>query len=277
LKPSFLSNFKKRLGLIKRGVFGLIQNNLEKTKVDSDVSFVIGHSVRRKEIECYKIGQGKYKILFVSGTHGNEVGTIKLALKLFVWLKENIDRYKDFTFFVLPCLNPDGYELACRDPDYWHGGMIGRYNANNVDLNRNFETPTFRSTAFWAHGKGYREKSEVFSGEKPFSEPETQALANLLKKEEIKMVFAFHNAGKDVIGDATSQNLAKKFSVASGYKFESDKEWQKVSRTGTFKEWCEINNIAFLETEGSSRWGSDWEYHKKGISVVLESLSSSIG
>ena len=273
---NLIAKMKKKLGMIKRGLLGIIENNLEKNmEISSDItSEAIGYSVNKKEIKCYKIGRGKFKILFVGGTHGNEVGTVKLCSKLVNWLSSNISKYERFTFFIIPCLNLDGYLESCKNPDYWHGGSVGRFNANKVDLNRNFDTPNFQPQAYWAHGKKYQEKSEVFSGEKPFSEPETKALADLIQIEKTQLVFAFHNAGKDVIADKDSQKLAHIFSDASGYKFESDAEWNKVLRSGTFKEWCEIKKIAFIETEGSSRWGSDWRKHQTGISAILDSLSN---
>ena len=31
----------------------------------------------------------------------------------------------------------------------------------------------------------------------------------------------------------------------------------------SIKEWCDLNNIAYIEIEGSTRWGSDWKKQKE--------------
>ena len=39
---------------------------------------------------------------------------------------------------LMPSMNPDGFELALRTEPSKRGWLIGRDNAHNVDLNRNF-------------------------------------------------------------------------------------------------------------------------------------------
>ncbi len=275
-----MRKIKKKIGHILRGLKGIYENNFENFPeiLPSVNRFILGHSVKEKEIGCYKIGNGLQKIIFISAIHGNEVGTVKLAHQLINWLTTENKGFKEkFTIFIIPCLNPDGYNLAKEHPDYFKGGRIGRFNTNNVDLNRNFETPNFKTESVWSFGKNYTEKEKVFCGNKPNSEPEIKALTDFIIKQGIKVFFIFHNAGKDVMGNniPLSQELVKIYGKETSFRIVKDGEWQEMSQTGTAKEWCELNNIVYIEVEGSIRWGSDWYIQKPAIIKVLEKIGES--
>ncbi len=92
---------------------------------------IIGKSVLGKPIYRYKIGNGKTKILLWSQMHGNESTTTKALFDFLKLLKNDSDLaislLESFTFCCIPMLNPDGSKLYTRE------------NANNVDLNRDFQ------------------------------------------------------------------------------------------------------------------------------------------
>lgn len=77
---------------------------------------------------------------YIANMHGNEVVGREMLLLLAKYLCENygsknerVSRLLNNTrLHFLPSMNPDGYEMAVKNP------MLGRENANNVDLNRNF-------------------------------------------------------------------------------------------------------------------------------------------
>lgn len=233
----------------------------------------IGRTVNGEKIPCYQIGSGQIKLLISGSIHGNEVGTVKLIHRLINWFPE--EKYQNLTVYFIPCLNLDGRKEALKNPDFWGGGGIGRFNANKVDLNRNFDTPTFRPKAEWTHGKNYQEKTEVYAGPNGNSEPETQALTKFIKDQDIKVVFSFHNAGADIVGNPVSPaiEIAKSFSKAAGYRYISPEEWLEFGQKGSSYEWCTQNNVAILEIEGSSRWGSDWPRQKEAIKQSFDYLS----
>ena len=89
---------------------------------------VIGHSVLGKPIFKVELGTGKIRILMWSQMHGNESTTTKALFDFLNLLYSNTDLSKkllnEFTFCVLPMLNPDGAKLYTRE------------NANAIDLNR---------------------------------------------------------------------------------------------------------------------------------------------
>lgn len=266
---------RKILAKIKRAAVGWWENKTEQlTPIHSDLKpLEIGRTVNGQKISCYRIGSGPKKILMLGAVHGNEIGTVKLTHHLINWFDP--DQYPNLTVYFIPCLNSDGYQEALQNPDYFGGGRIGRVNANNVDLNRNFDTPSFQTTADWTHGKNYEEKTEVFAGDCVNSEPETQALTELIKSRNIKTVFSFHNAGADIVGNPIppAPKLAKIFSQIINYRYLTDDDWLKFHQTGSSYEWCTINKIALLEIEASNRYGSDWAKQKPAVEAVLKELS----
>lgn len=88
----------------------------------------------------YCLGKPEFK--YVANMHGNEIVGRELLLLLIKYLCENYGKDHRVTtllqttrIHLLPSMNPDGYEAALEgDPD----GAIGRSNAHDIDLNRNF-------------------------------------------------------------------------------------------------------------------------------------------
>ncbi len=237
----------------------------------------LGTSHEGRRIGAYRINSGAKKVLFVAAIHGNEVGTRRTLVHLYAWIKDHSEEFIDFTFWFVPCLNPDGFAQALAHPDYAHGGRKGRFNGKGVDLNRNFPVSSFKKESHWNHGKNYRERTPVFCGEQGGSEPETKALTQFALEQKIEVLFMLHNVGEDVMPslDARAQKLAKIFSKQSGFSFVSNEEWVALEQTGTFKEWCELHKIAFLEVEASvraGRYGSDWVRQKPAFLACLEKL-----
>ena len=258
----------------RRAACGFISNTIESSCVlPHDVGQVIGFSVHHRPILCYRMGNGARRVLFFAGIHGNETGTVKFVQRLFHALSYRM-QYHHWQFLLIPCTNPDGYAEARQRPDYSHGGRIGRCNAHAVDLNRNFPTPSFVSSAIWNYGKNYRENTPVYAGDHPASEPEVQALISFILREKPDLIVAFHNAGGDVIGnpDQRSCTLAKSFANASGYRLPRDVHWNDLGQTGTAAEWCALQEIPYVEVEGRSRWASDWKRQKRGVEAMIHCL-----
>ena len=89
---------------------------------------VIGKSVKGNPIYKVQFGTGKTKILIWSQMHGNESTTTKALFDFIHFLHSNSVEstaiLENFTFCLLPMLNPDGSEAYTRE------------NANGIDLNR---------------------------------------------------------------------------------------------------------------------------------------------
>lgn len=265
---------RKQVGMIVRGLIGIWQNFEAVPEIELEQQ-MLAQSTEGRSVDLYRVGDGMRKVLFVGGTHGSEVGTVKLVCHLLKWLYDNPGTGKTLTIYAIPCLNPDGYAQAQKNPDYFNGGRIGRFNGRNVDLNRNYPTKNFQSRSDWNHGKDYQERTPVFCGERGASEPEVQALTELVKREGIELVMAFHSAGRDVMANKQplARKIAKLFSEKTGFRLSTDKEWEDLKQTGTARGWCEENGVAYVEVEASTRWGSDWNNQKSGLIAAITTLS----
>jgi len=104
-----------------------IEPLLNRWNTDNQLS-VIGYSVENRPIYKYVIGTGKNRMLLWSQMHGNESTTTKAVFDLLNLLHSKTEignKYlKNFTFCILPMVNPDGAKLYTRE------------NAAKVDLNR---------------------------------------------------------------------------------------------------------------------------------------------
>lgn len=89
---------------------------------------VVGTSVKGENIWSITAGNGPIKIFIWSQMHGNESTTTKAIFDFLNFLSGGTNEAKrflsEFTFLILPMVNPDGAKAYTR------------VNANNVDLNR---------------------------------------------------------------------------------------------------------------------------------------------
>lgn len=139
---------------------------------------------------------------YIGNIHGNEVIGREILLQLAKHLcthyekDDEVRQLVDKTrIHILPALNPDGYELAAThkkslNPDITED-VIGRLNANGVDLNRNFPDQFFEAN------------TDSF-------EPESEAVMNWVKRYPFTLSASFHSGALVVtypFDDSPSGNL----------------------------------------------------------------------
>jgi hypothetical protein len=140
---------------------------------------VIGQSVQNRPITAHRFGTGEDEIIFVGGTHGGySWNTALVAYELMDYLESTPSAIPTGTrVTVIPVLNPDGLNKTVGTAERFTAAQVpssqtirtaGRFNANNVDLNRNFDCD-WQANAKW-------QNTDVSGGTAPFSEPEARAL-----------------------------------------------------------------------------------------------------
>ncbi|XP_077510446.1 carboxypeptidase D-like isoform X2 [Amblyomma americanum] len=111
--------------------------------------FSIGKSVEDRDLYFLEISDnpgrhepGEPEFKYVANIHGNEVVGREAVLLLAQLLCEQYGKSRRLTtlvnstrIYLMASMNPDGYERAHVN-DY--NSVVGRFNAHNIDLNRNF-------------------------------------------------------------------------------------------------------------------------------------------
>ncbi len=146
----------------------------------------IGVSLEGRPIWALKIGHGATKVLINGTQHAREWISTMVNMSIADRLVRNyasdpaVQAFVDTTtLWVVPVVNPDGYQFSWGTDRYWRKNRRDRHG---VDLNRNW------GVAWGGSGASKNKGAETYRGEYAFSEPETQALRNLALREH----FAFH-------------------------------------------------------------------------------------
>lgn len=220
----------------------------------------IGRSVLKKSIPEVKIGRGQQKIHFNGSFHAREWITTPLLMTflndycLSLTTRRNLRGinlayfYENRELSIVPMVNPDGVDLAIHGlktaGDYKELVLklnegsedFSKWKANirGVDLNNQFP-------AKWEIEQARKPKEpapEDYPGERPLSEPETKAIANLTNEGDFSRVFALHTQGREIYWgfEGAEPNeaaaLAAECERVSGYK-----AIQYLDSYAGYKDW----------------------------------------
>jgi len=153
-------------------------NNIVKDNELAQI-FVIGKSVEGREIKAVRISSSDQadcpEILFVGLHHAREWISYEVPLSIAEFIVNNKDSntflhniLNNAALWFVPMLNPDGYLYSWEENRMWrYNRRINPDSTIGVDLNRNYDSS-------WI-------KVDYVHGEKPFSEPETTAIKNLIE------------------------------------------------------------------------------------------------
>lgn len=121
-----------------------------------------------------------YRVLLLGGIHGDELTAVSIV---FDWMQRlDTEKFQQFDWRVLPCLNPDGL-LA---------NPATRVNAHGVDLNRNFPTLDWKSDALRYWTVKARKDPRRYPGTKALSEPESRGLLEMIKDFQPDVIVSVH-------------------------------------------------------------------------------------
>lgn len=202
--------------------------------------FDIGKSVMGRPIPCLRIGEGGRRVLLAGAFHGLEYLTAALLVRFAEDYAAHIAAKSDFfgcnaaalhnELYIIPMVNPDGTDIARNGIDIKNKahreliervgicdfGSVWQANARGVDLNHNYD-------AEWSSVKDGCAPSK-YGGEYPESEPETQAVAALVRSVGFDVLIAFHSQGREIYCDFSGYEppgalrMAQQMARESGYK-----------------------------------------------------------
>lgn len=198
------------------------------TRTTCYVVQTFGYSVKGRAMNAWIFGSGSKTVLYTGAIHGNEQSG---RLLMNAWINELEANARSIPagvqIVVVPSVNPDGVAANTRA------------NANNVDLNRNFNVSDWKSDIVtpgnqpWPGG----------GGSVPHSEPETQALAAYTSALQPYLTMSYHSTAAYAIGNGcgNSGSLAATYSSLSGYaNMTGNGAAFSYEITGTYDDWiCE--------------------------------------
>jgi len=246
-------------------------------EVENSQRSVIGSSVEGRKIEAYAFGDGDTNILLVGGIHGGyEWNSVLLAYQFIDYYTANPTSIpENITVTIVPAANPDGLfavtkkegRFSVADTLYEDTSSgFGRFNANGVDLNRNFNCK-------WQVESTWRDKT-VSTGTSPFSEPESRAIKSIVESSKPAAVLFFHSQAGAIYASEcengilpVTRNVMSAYSFASGYK--AIDVFDSYSVTGDAEGWLASIGIPAITIELETRETVEWQKNFAGVTAVL--------
>jgi hypothetical protein len=242
---------------------GRVEIEEQDTKADGQT--VIGTSVEGKEIVAYHYGdlEAEKELLFIGGIHGSySRNTVTLANELRDYFEESNNVIPEgYVATVIPVMNPDGFEKASVSQS-----IEGRFNANDVDLNRNFDCQ-WSSTSKW-------KEQTVSGGSSAFSEPEAEAVRDYFAANQIEGVVVYYAAAGGVFASSCSDAvmsetlaLTNAYADASGYEAFESFDFYEI--TGDMVNWFAKNNIPAISVLLSGYESAEFSKNKAGVDAFF--------
>jgi hypothetical protein len=243
---------------------------------------VIGRSVEGREITAYHYGEGAKELLFVGGIHGGyEWNTVLVAYELMDYLAARPEAVPaNLKVSVIPVLNPDGLNKVVGTstrftradvPSSEATVIAGRFNGNQVDLNRNFDCD-WQPSAKW-------QNATVSGGTAVFSEPEAQAIRSYVEAARPAGVVVWYSAAGGVFASSCHNGvlpetlaMTNTYAQASGYP--AYREFNFYEITGDMVNWLAKQNIPAISVLLTNHQDTEWSKNQAGIEALLKQFAA---
>jgi murein tripeptide amidase MpaA len=139
------------------------------------------------------------EVFYMGLHHAREIITPEIVLYWMDFLLRNYGKSKLVTFLVdnrqiwlVPIVNPDGHDYVFTVDSYWRKNRRDNGDGSfGVDLNRNYGY-------MWGYdniGSSPIPSSDTYRGTGPFSEPEIQAIRDLVEGHNFALSLSYHSYG----------------------------------------------------------------------------------
>jgi len=213
-------------------------------------------------------------VLIVGCHHARELISVEIPLAIIKTLTENYSvdtRIKSLVdnrdIWIVPMLNPDGHVYVEEVNSTWRKNRNTNDNSNSlyqgVDLNRNYG---FK----WGYdntGSSPQTKSETYRGTAPFSEPETQAIKDLMEEHDFALGLSYHSYGNS-------------FLFPWGYIDEDTEDNTVFERLGRI--YCKKNEYIYGNAKDGIIYNTngdmdDWAYGEQETKNKILSMTVEVG
>lgn len=239
------------------------------------IKSVIGASVQGRPIEAYTYGSGTTHLVFVGGIHGGyEWNSVVLAYEMMDHLATQPTMLgNDVMVTVIPSANPDGvFKIVGKEGRFSAADVptgdqsAGRFNANNVDLNRNFDCKWQREST-WRGNK-------VSAGTSAFSEPEARAIRDFALKQKPDGFIFWHSQANAVYASECTAGILPEtrammsaYAAAAGYKPVDTFDAYPV--TGDAEGWLARVGIPAITVELATHEAVEFDKNLAGVKALM--------
>jgi predicted deacylase len=238
---------------------------------------IIGKSVEGRDIESYTFGKGPTHLALVGGIHGGyEWNAVLVAYDTIDYFKLHPEIIpSNMTVTIIPNVNPDGlFKIVGTGGRFTLADVpagdnttgVGRFNANNVDLNRNFDCK-------WQPQSTWRSHVES-AGSAVFSEPESQALRDFVEKFKPASVVFWHSQSGAVYASQCKNGILpdtidvmNTYAKASGYK--AVKVFDAYQTTGDADSWLANIGIPAVTVELTTHNDVEFDKNLAGVGALM--------
>lgn len=168
---------------------------------------VLAQGGRRRVMAArFALGEGpRPRLLLFGGIHARELATTEVPLLLGDRLVREAGTDPALTrlletreIWLVPLLNPDGREYCFSHDPWWRKNRNLQPSGHmGVDLNRNFGYRWGPNPPLG--GSSGNPTSGIYRGPRPFSEPETRALRDLVTTTDFSISLSLHSYGEMVL------------------------------------------------------------------------------
>lgn len=194
--------------------------------------------------------------------HSREPMSLEAILYYMWWLLENYDNDPEAAYLIdnremyfIPVVNPDGYVYNQQtDPN---GGGLWRKNRKQVgncfgiDLNRNYSFG-------WGLDSGSSNDpcTNTYRGEAPFSEPESQAVRDLIMETNPAIAFSMHTFGDVFLSPFGYADILASYDVYAEFVSEFiPKTYRGYGTTAKMLGYTSSGTTRdYLHSEGTFTW-----------------------
>lgn len=196
----------------------------------------------------------KAEILYTALHHAREPNSLSQMIFYMWYLLENYETNDEVKYLVdnnemyfVPCVNPDGYvyngTIEPNGGGLWRKNRLPIGSEHGVDLNRNYSD-------HWDFpgGASTDPNSDVYKGEAPFSEPETQAMKYFCENHQFEVALNYHTFSnllihpwgfKDsiTVDDKIFKDIGSLLTKYNNYLVGTGYETVKYNATGNSDDW----------------------------------------
>ena len=241
----------------------------------------IGRSLENRPIWALRIGErraSEHKLLFMGCHHAREWVSVEVPYRLAEHLVENASQppvrqwLQKGEIWVAPMVNPDGHEYSRTQDRLWRKNR--RPNADGsigVDPNRNYG---YMWGTLNINTSSHVPSDPTYVGPRAFSEPETQAVRNLVARELFRGVITYHSYSQLILypWGYTSEPIPDASDLSTMTKLA--KRMQQLIRGVHGETYTPQQSSQLYPTAGDT---TDWTYGEYGIpSFTIELRPDSI-